>query len=218
MPATGTGTGIVFNDFDAPALEWALNRALDLYAQTEPWARWCRTAWRRTSPGRARGASTSRSTSGSLTALKLPCWSNGNRAQEALLRGDLAGEVVAASLGARSRGRASAGACRARLVVTFMSNSASPSAGTTKLAADSPVREFLPLHLQACSSMPCTGSARSFGFCTCMRTCRRCCHRSRPTICTSMTASCGRLKLRRQCAAAHEQRHERGGKRIMGAM
>ncbi len=36
---TGTGTGIVFNDFDAPALEWALNRALDLYAQKEPWAR-----------------------------------------------------------------------------------------------------------------------------------------------------------------------------------
>jgi starch synthase len=29
---TGTGTGVVFNDFDAPALEWALNTALDLYA------------------------------------------------------------------------------------------------------------------------------------------------------------------------------------------
>ncbi len=31
--ASGSGTGVVFNDFDAPALEWALNTALDLYAQ-----------------------------------------------------------------------------------------------------------------------------------------------------------------------------------------
>jgi starch synthase len=30
---TGTGTGVVFDDFDGPALEWALNTALDLYAQ-----------------------------------------------------------------------------------------------------------------------------------------------------------------------------------------
>ncbi|MBV9724711.1 MAG: glycogen synthase [Gammaproteobacteria bacterium] len=36
-PATGQGTGIVFNDFDAPALEWALNAALDLYAQPAHW-------------------------------------------------------------------------------------------------------------------------------------------------------------------------------------
>jgi starch synthase len=38
-PARGTGTGIVFNDFDAPALEWALNTALDLYAQPPSWSR-----------------------------------------------------------------------------------------------------------------------------------------------------------------------------------
>jgi starch synthase len=35
--ALGTGTGVVFNDFDAPALEWALNTALDLYAQPQAW-------------------------------------------------------------------------------------------------------------------------------------------------------------------------------------
>jgi starch synthase len=35
----GSGTGIVFNDFDAPALEWALNSALDLYAQPALWSR-----------------------------------------------------------------------------------------------------------------------------------------------------------------------------------
>ena len=35
----GTGTGIVFNDFDTPALEWALNTALDLYAEPEHWER-----------------------------------------------------------------------------------------------------------------------------------------------------------------------------------
>ena len=38
-PARGSGTGIVFNDFDAPALEWALNSALDLYAQPALWSR-----------------------------------------------------------------------------------------------------------------------------------------------------------------------------------
>ena len=38
-PASGSGTGIVFNDFDAPALEWALNLALDLYQQPRHWAR-----------------------------------------------------------------------------------------------------------------------------------------------------------------------------------
>jgi starch synthase len=37
-PADGTGTGVVFNDFDGPALEWALNTALDLYAQPKAWA------------------------------------------------------------------------------------------------------------------------------------------------------------------------------------
>jgi starch synthase len=37
--ASGTGTGVVFNDFDTPALEWALNTALDLYARPADWAR-----------------------------------------------------------------------------------------------------------------------------------------------------------------------------------
>jgi starch synthase len=41
-PATGTGTGVVFNDFDAPALEWALDTALDLYAQPAHWSRMVR--------------------------------------------------------------------------------------------------------------------------------------------------------------------------------
>jgi starch synthase len=38
-PATGEGTGIVFNDYNAEAVTWALNTALDLYQN--------RTAWRR---------------------------------------------------------------------------------------------------------------------------------------------------------------------------
>ncbi|HEY1491299.1 MAG TPA: glycogen synthase [Steroidobacteraceae bacterium] len=37
--ALGTGTGVVFNDFDPPALEWALNTALDLYTQPQAWER-----------------------------------------------------------------------------------------------------------------------------------------------------------------------------------
>src|SRR5438045_9682528 len=38
-PAPGTGTGVVFDDFNPGALEWALNTALDLYAQPAHWAR-----------------------------------------------------------------------------------------------------------------------------------------------------------------------------------
>jgi starch synthase len=38
-PSTGRGTGIVFENFDSEALEWALNTALDLYAQPEQWQR-----------------------------------------------------------------------------------------------------------------------------------------------------------------------------------
>jgi starch synthase len=37
--ASGRGTGIVFNDFDSPALTWALNTALDLYAEPAHWER-----------------------------------------------------------------------------------------------------------------------------------------------------------------------------------
>jgi len=36
-PATGQGTGIVFNDFDAPALRWALGYALQLYGDKRSW-------------------------------------------------------------------------------------------------------------------------------------------------------------------------------------
>ena len=36
--ATGSGTGVVFNDFNTEAFEWGLNTALDLYA-TPHWAR-----------------------------------------------------------------------------------------------------------------------------------------------------------------------------------
>ncbi len=38
-PATGQGTGIVFDDFNADGLEWALNAALDLYAEPAQWKR-----------------------------------------------------------------------------------------------------------------------------------------------------------------------------------
>ena len=36
---TGTGTGVVFDDFNTQALQWALNTALDLYATPRHWAR-----------------------------------------------------------------------------------------------------------------------------------------------------------------------------------
>jgi starch synthase len=38
-PATGTGTGIVFNDFDAIAMGWALDTAMSWYAQPTLWER-----------------------------------------------------------------------------------------------------------------------------------------------------------------------------------
>lgn len=38
-PVTGTGTGIVFDDYDAPAVAWALGRALELYRDRRAWRR-----------------------------------------------------------------------------------------------------------------------------------------------------------------------------------
>jgi starch synthase len=38
-PATGTGTGCVFRDYDAPAVEWALNTTLDWYEDRVGWRR-----------------------------------------------------------------------------------------------------------------------------------------------------------------------------------
>ncbi len=46
-PSSGSGTGVVFNDFDPPALEWALDTALDLYAQPAHWARLMRNGMAR---------------------------------------------------------------------------------------------------------------------------------------------------------------------------
>ena len=36
-PGSGEGTGIVFDDYSASALEWALNAALDLYQDKQSW-------------------------------------------------------------------------------------------------------------------------------------------------------------------------------------
>jgi starch synthase len=44
---SGSGTGVVFNDFDPPALEWALDTALDLYAQPAHWTRLMRNGMAR---------------------------------------------------------------------------------------------------------------------------------------------------------------------------
>jgi starch synthase len=38
-PATGTGTGIVFNDYNAGAASWAIGHGLDLYQQKGAWRR-----------------------------------------------------------------------------------------------------------------------------------------------------------------------------------
>ena len=46
-PATGAGTGIVFNDFDATAMSWALDTAMQWYAQPALWERIVQNAMRR---------------------------------------------------------------------------------------------------------------------------------------------------------------------------
>jgi starch synthase len=45
-PQSGQGTGIVFNDFDGPAMHWALGTALDLYADRDAWSRIIRNGMR----------------------------------------------------------------------------------------------------------------------------------------------------------------------------
>ena len=45
-PATGVGTGIVFNDFDAAAMNWALDTALQWYADATIWDRIVQNAMR----------------------------------------------------------------------------------------------------------------------------------------------------------------------------
>ncbi len=45
-PATGAGTGIVFNDFDAPAMAWALDQAIEWYADEKLWDRLVQNAMR----------------------------------------------------------------------------------------------------------------------------------------------------------------------------
>jgi starch synthase len=46
-PATGQGTGIVFNDYDSEALEWGINTALDWYGEPERWKRIVRNGMER---------------------------------------------------------------------------------------------------------------------------------------------------------------------------
>ncbi|MDP9014321.1 MAG: glycogen synthase [Pseudomonadota bacterium] len=43
-PATGTGTGCVFNDYDAPAVRWAVGTALDWFADRSSWRQVMRNA------------------------------------------------------------------------------------------------------------------------------------------------------------------------------
>ena len=45
-PASGEGTGVVFNDFNTQALAWALDQALDLYGRPDQWLRMVRNGMR----------------------------------------------------------------------------------------------------------------------------------------------------------------------------
>jgi starch synthase len=54
--ATRTGTGIVFNDFDPPAVRWALHTALDLYKNPEEWQQIMQNAMRQDFSWETQGA------------------------------------------------------------------------------------------------------------------------------------------------------------------
>jgi starch synthase len=43
-PASGTGTGCIFNDYDAPAVRWAVGTALDWFADQRSWHKLMRNA------------------------------------------------------------------------------------------------------------------------------------------------------------------------------
>jgi starch synthase len=43
-PATGNGTGCVFNDYDAPAVRWGVGTALDWFADQRSWRKLMRNA------------------------------------------------------------------------------------------------------------------------------------------------------------------------------
>jgi starch synthase len=45
-PATGMGTGCVFNDYDVPAVEWAISTALDWFNDAKSWRRLMHNAMR----------------------------------------------------------------------------------------------------------------------------------------------------------------------------
>jgi len=53
---SGRGTGVVFQDFDNPALEWALNTALGWYAAPEHWMRLVRNGMRKNFSWQRQGA------------------------------------------------------------------------------------------------------------------------------------------------------------------
>lgn len=55
-PATGNGTGIVFNDFDAPAMAWAIDTAIAWFADAKLWRKLVRNGMRADFSWRKQGA------------------------------------------------------------------------------------------------------------------------------------------------------------------
>ena len=137
-PARGTGTGVVFNDFDpAGARVGAQHRARPGTRSRRDWTRMVQNGMQQDFSWQRQGGAVPRA----LPARSLL------QAERAALRrtessaagpcdSDILPDEPVGDRSARRPGRAPA-ACMsvpARLVVTFMSNSVSPSAGTTKLA------------------------------------------------------------------------------------
>jgi len=61
-PGTGVGTGCVFNDYDAPAVRWAIGTVLDWYDVPKSWRQLMQMRWRKTFRGPNRSSNTMRYT------------------------------------------------------------------------------------------------------------------------------------------------------------
>ena len=148
-PATGAGTGIVFNDFDAIAMHWALDTAMSWYAQPALWERIVQNAMRCDFSWETQ-ANEYLKLFAELLQLDAAALVKRECAAESrwiARRCRPAGSRACPCDAARATGTCAS--ALARFAVICTSNSASPMAGTTNGASVSALRELRVIHLDA---------------------------------------------------------------------
>ena len=83
-PATGQGTGIVFNDFDATAMSWALDTAMKWYSNAALWQRIVQNAMRQDFSWDHAGQRVPEAVRANYLSLTLPRSSKGMRRRKPL--------------------------------------------------------------------------------------------------------------------------------------